>query len=97
MVSNRNSADIGKAILSELFKEVEILPSFHRVNTMAYHLQTDGLIKRCNRTLIAMLVKTTKKGLLDWDRCLPHVLYLHTGLLSSLPWSHHFFCYMDVT
>ena len=24
--------------------------------------------------------------------------YLHTGLLSnSPPWSHHFFCYMDVT
>ena len=61
--------------MSELFKEMEKLPSFHKVNTMAYHLQTYGLIKRCNRTLIAMLVKTDKKGLLDWDCCLSYVLF----------------------
>ena len=61
--------------MSELFKEVEKLPSFHRVNTMANHLQTDGLIKRCNRTLMAMLVKTTKRRLLDWDCCLSYVLF----------------------
>ena len=30
-------SDRGKAFLSEMFKEVERLLGFHKVNTMAYH------------------------------------------------------------
>ena len=45
--------------MSKLFEEVEKLLSFHK---MAYHSQTDGLVKRFNRTLIAMLAKITEKG-----------------------------------
>ena len=55
-------SDRGKAFLSELLKEVEKLLGFHKVNTTPYHLQTDGLVKRFNITLIAMLAKTTEKG-----------------------------------
>ena len=54
--------DRRKAFLSELFKEVERLLGFHKVNTTAYHPQTDGLVEKFNRTLIAMLAKTTEKG-----------------------------------
>ena len=68
-------SDRVKAFLSDLFKEAERLLGFHKVNTTAYHPQTDGLVKRFNRTLIAMLAKTTEKGGQDWDRRLPYVLF----------------------
>ena len=55
-------SDRGKAFLSDLFKEVERLLGFHKVNTTAYHPEMDRLVERLNRTLIAMLARTTEKG-----------------------------------
>ena len=63
--------------MSELFKEVEKILGFRKVNTTAYHPQTDGLVEHFNRTLIAMLAKTSKKGGRDWDRRLPYVLFAY--------------------
>ena len=70
-------SDRGKAFLSELFREVEKILGFRKVNTTAYHPQTDGLVEHFNRTLIAMLSKTSKKGGRDWDRRLPYVLFAY--------------------
>ena len=67
-------SDRGKAFLSGLMKEVELLLGFHKVNTTAYHPQTDGLVERFNRTLITMLAKTVEKGGPDWDERIPYVL-----------------------
>ena len=39
-------SDRGKAFLSGLMEEVSKLLGFHRVNTTAYHPQTDGLVER---------------------------------------------------
>ena len=50
-------SDRGSAFLSHLMKEVCQLLKIHRVYTTAYHPQTDGLVKRFNRTLIDMLAK----------------------------------------
>jgi hypothetical protein len=55
-------SDRGQAFLSGLMKEVEVLLGFHKVNTTAYHPQTDGLVEHYNRTLTAMLTKTVEKG-----------------------------------
>ena len=50
-----------------------MLLGFHKVNTSAYHPQTDGLVERFNRTLIAMLAKTVQRDGRDWDEKLPYV------------------------
>jgi hypothetical protein len=42
-------------------QEVERLLGFKKVNTTAYHPQTDGLVERYNRTLTAMLANTVDK------------------------------------
>ena len=42
-------------------EEVELLKGYHKVNTIAYHPQMDGLVERYNRTLTAMLAKTVGK------------------------------------
>ena len=46
-----------------------------KVNTTAYHPQTDGLLERFNHTLTGMLAKTVKKDGSNWDKHLPYVLY----------------------
>ena len=70
-------SDRGRAFLSGLMKEVQALLGFHKVNTSAYHPQTDGLVERFNRTLTAMLAKTAEKGGKDWDLRLPYVLFAY--------------------
>jgi transposase InsO family protein len=68
-------SDRGKAFLSGLVKEVERLLGFHKVNTSAYHSQTDGLVERFNCTLTSMLTKTVERGGKDWDQYLTFVLF----------------------
>jgi hypothetical protein len=70
-------SDRGQAFLSGLMKEVELLLGFHKVNTTAYHPQTNGLVERYNRTLTAMLAKTVEKGGPEWDERLPYVLFAY--------------------
>ena len=53
-------SDCGGAFLSKLLQEIAALLGFHKVNTSAYHPQTDGLVERFNRTLIDMLAKTAE-------------------------------------
>ena len=70
-------SDRGRAFVSGLMEEVEKLMGFHKVNTTAYHPQTDGLVERFNHTLTAMLAKTVEKGGRDWDQHLPYVLFAY--------------------
>ena len=84
-------SDRGKAFLSGLMKEVEQLLGFHKVNTSAYHPQTDGLVERFNRTLISMLAKTAQKGGRDWDRRLPYVLFAYRSSMQESTQESPFF------
>lgn len=70
-------SDRGKAFLSSLMQEVELLLGYKKLNMTAYHPQTDGLVERFNRTLIAMLAKTTCKEGPEWDEHLPYVLFAY--------------------
>ena len=70
-------SDRGKSFLSGLMKEVEVLLGYRKVNTTAYHPQTDGLVEKYNRTLTAMLAKTVHSGGPQWDEMLPYVLFAY--------------------
>ena len=70
-------SDHGRAFFSGLIKEVQGFLGFHKANTSAYHTQTDGLVERFNRTLTAMLAKTSEKGGQDWNQHLPYVLFAY--------------------
>lgn len=83
-------SDRGRCFLSGLMTEVQKLLGIHRVNTTAYHPQTDGLIERFNRTLIAMLAKTAEKGG-DWDERLPHVLFAYRASVQQSTTESPFF------
>ena len=49
----------------------------NKVNTTAYHPQTDGLVERFNCTLTDMLSKKVLRSGKDWDVQLPYVLFAY--------------------
>ena len=67
-------SDREKVFLSKLLHEVYGLMGMKKVNTTAYHPQTDGLVERFNRTLMNTLAKTVKK---NGSEHLPYVLYAY--------------------
>ena len=84
-------SDRGKSFLSGLMKEVEMLLGFHKVNTTAYHPQTDGLVERFNRTLITMLAKMVQRDGHDWDEKLPYVLFAYRACCQESTQESPFF------
>ena len=67
-------SDRGAAFLSGLLQEVYRLLGTQKVNTTAYHPQTEKLVERFNRTLLQMLSKTASHTGRDWDKKLPYLL-----------------------
>ena len=84
-------SDRGRAFLSGLMREVELLLGFRKTNTTAYHPQTDGLVERYNRTLTAMLAKTVEKRDTEWDTRLPYVLFAYRACQQSSTQESPFF------
>ena len=84
-------SDRGASFLSNLMKEVYNLLGLKKVNTTAYHPQTDGLVERFNRTLTNMLSKKVKKGGKDWDQQLPYVLFAYRASLQETTGESPFF------
>ena len=75
-------SDRGAAFLSRLLMEICELLGVEKLNTTAYHPQTDGLAKRFSRTLTDMLAKKVEQGGRDWDAHLP---FVHFTYRASLP------------
>ena len=54
-----------------------------KVNTSAYHPQSDGLVERFNRTLIDMMSKSVAPGVCEWDEKIPYVLFAYRATTQS--------------
>ena len=70
-------SDRGKNFLSKLVQEICDLFTVKKVNTTAYHPQTDGLTERFNHTLCTMLSMYVSKHQRDWDRFIPFALFAY--------------------
>ena len=68
-------SDRGKNFLSELVKEVCKLHRITKLNTTAYHLQSDGVVERMNSTLCQTLSMFVSKNHKDWDVFVPAALF----------------------
>ena len=75
-------SDRGAAFLSRLLMEICELLGVEKLNTTAYHPQTDGLAERFNRTLTDMLAKKVEQGGRDWDVHFPFVLFAYCASLQ---------------
>ena len=64
-------------------RKVYELLGLKKVNTTAYHPQTDGLVEWFNHTLTDMLSKKVKKGGKDWDQQLSYVLFAYRASIQE--------------
>ena len=84
-------SDRGKAFLSLLLREVCEILGVKKLNTTAYHPQTDGLVERFNRTLTNMLAKRVERNGPDWDIQLPYVLFAYRSCIQESTQESPFF------
>ena len=84
-------SDRGPALLSKILSEVYELMGTRKVNTTAYHPQTDGLVERFNRMLTDMLSKSADQSGRDWDTRLPYVLFAYRASVQESTQESPFF------
>ena len=77
-------SDRGASFLSKLIAEICKVMGIRKVNTTAYHPQSDGLVERFNRTLLDMLSKTVKAGGKDWVVRLPYLLFAYRSTMQPV-------------
>lgn len=73
----------GANFLSKLMQEVCKSMGIHKVNTTAYHPQTDGLVERFNRTLIDMLAQLKRMEGIGMSVCLTFCLHTEPASLTT--------------
>ena len=70
-VPHRLLTDNGSNFSAALSEDIYILLKIQKLWTSPYHPQTDGLVERFNRTLLAMLSHFINDLQNDWDQFLP--------------------------
>ena len=83
-------SDRGPSFLSKLLLSVCECVGIKKINTSAYHPQSDGLVERFNRTLTDMLAKSVA-GVAEWDEKLPYVLFSYRASPQSSTGESPFF------
>ena len=76
-IPNQILSDRGSNFLSDLIMDICHLTGMKKINTTAYHPQTDGLVENFNKTLRAMLAKHSKWFGMDWDKHLQRLLFAY--------------------
>ena len=66
--------DQGTEFQSALFQQLCELLQCKKTRTTPYHPQSDGLVERQNRTILAMLSAVVNENLDDWDDHLPYIM-----------------------
>ena len=84
-------SDQGTNFMSTLLEEVYQLLQIKRIQTSAYHPQTDGLVERF-KMMLKKLVCRNKK---DWDDYLPYLLFAYREVPQSPLGSLHLSCCME--
>ena len=67
----------------QLLHEVCKLLNIHKTRTMPYHPQSDGLVERCNRTLLNMLSTCAYNHPFDWEHYLWKVCMAYNSSVQS--------------
>ena len=76
-VPNSLLSDRGPDFLSRLILSICDLLDMKKINTTAYHPQTDGMVERMNRTLLGMISKHVKFYGAEWDRYFAFLLFAY--------------------
>ena len=66
--------DQGTNFTSELFREICKLLDIKKLQTTAYHPQTNGIVERSHQTIMTGLSQFISNDQKDWDVWLPYVM-----------------------
>ena len=66
--------DQGREFENKIMHELRIMGSSHKIKTIPYHPESDGLVERFNRTLLMMLAMFVEEIRDDWDDLLLAVM-----------------------
>ena len=69
--------------VSKTMREYCTTMGIEQMKTSPYHLQTDGMVERFNATLKRLLRKLTQNPKVEWDECLPYVLWAYRGTVHK--------------
>lgn len=75
--------DQGTNFVSKLFKEVCNLLNIEKIQTTAYHPQSNGVIERSHRVFKDMLSHYISQSQQDWDEWIPYVLLAYRSQVHS--------------
>ena len=70
-------SDGGSPFLSTLAQEINRIMNVKKLNTSAYHPQTNGKVERFNNTLVNMLAMYVSMKQNDWDKFIPYALFAY--------------------
>ena len=73
-------SDQGKQFEGKVFTEMCKLLNIKKTRTTPYHPQSDGMVERFNKTLLAMLRTLVDDNQLNWDELLPYVLMAYRSV-----------------
>ena len=69
--------------MSKVMKKYCSKTGIKQIRTSPYHPQTDGMVERFNATLKRLLQKLTQNSEVEWDLCLPYVLWSYRGAIHK--------------
>ena len=70
-------SDRGSPFLASMAKEVYHILSIKKLQTTAYHPQTNGIVERFNSTLVAMLAMYVSMDQKDWDKYIRYCVFAY--------------------
>ena len=75
--------DNGTIFVSKVVKQFCQTTGVHQTRTSPYHPVTFGMVERFNSTLKRLLRKLTQNDKVEWDKCLPFVLWAYCGTVHA--------------
>ena len=86
-------SDNGSNFISKVTQQYCKVTGIKQIRTSPYHPQTDGMVESFNSTLKRLLRKLTQNLKVEWDRCLPYVVWAYRGTVhKTTGFSHTTFC-----
>ena len=76
-------SDNGSNFIPKVMPQHFKVTGIKQIRTSPYHPQTDGMVERFNSALKSLLRKLTQDPKVEWDRCLPYVLWAYRGTVHK--------------
>ena len=70
--------------MSDLFKRINKLFQIQKLNTVAYHPESNGALEKTHKTLVAYLRSYVDTKLSNWDRWLPLACFMFNNTPHSI-------------